>query len=326
MSVQYFLGGLDALPPDAKGGREFFEFRLRELGFERTSNILLADLYVAINVDPKELDKVALSSVKKCILIRMESESVWKPNFTKMLEEQFDEIINVGFEDHELSGTFQNWPQYYPSKETFERWPVMEERISSSLLVASDKFSAHKNSNYAIRRTLATTVNHLAIAGMGWRRPLLGRLKIVAIESARHRRLELLDSLKFLIGRKPDVLIGQVLDKLEVAKHYKFALVIENDSTYLTEKIFDAFFAGCFPIYVGPNAQAYGIPTDLFIQAPENVQALIAILEEVGSKDLTNFHGDLLDWLNSEEVRKKWSSESVWSKIGESVANFWRNS
>ncbi|MBN2183155.1 MAG: hypothetical protein JW715_14685 [Sedimentisphaerales bacterium] len=42
-------------------------------------------------------------------------------------------------------------------------------------------------------------------------------------------------------------------DKLQIMENYKFALCFENCAFpgYITEKIFDGFFAGCVPVYLG---------------------------------------------------------------------------
>ncbi len=60
---------------------------------------------------------------------------------------------------------------------------------------------------------------------------------------------------------------GPVARKREVMRSYKFAIVYENAvfPGYLTEKIFDAFFAGCVPVYLGaPNVLDH-IPAEAFI-------------------------------------------------------------
>ncbi|NRD31331.1 hypothetical protein HQQ92_05870 [Shewanella sp. DC2-4] len=61
---------------------------------------------------------------------------------------------------------------------------------------------------------------------------------------------------------------GMVESKYETLLNYKFAICYENAqgiSGYITEKIFDCFFAGCVPIYWGaPNITDH-IPSDCFI-------------------------------------------------------------
>ncbi|WP_321507957.1 glycosyltransferase family 10 domain-containing protein [uncultured Methanoregula sp.] len=61
---------------------------------------------------------------------------------------------------------------------------------------------------------------------------------------------------------------GPIKDKLSVLKNYKFSICYENlknTKGYITEKIFDCFFAGCVPVYWGaPNITDH-IPPDTFI-------------------------------------------------------------
>lgn len=65
---------------------------------------------------------------------------------------------------------------------------------------------------------------------------------------------------------------GKVPSKLETLKKYRFAVCYENVKDlpgYITEKIFDCFFAGCVPIYWGaPNVSDY-IPRACFIDRRE---------------------------------------------------------
>jgi hypothetical protein len=51
--------------------------------------------------------------------------------------------------------------------------------------------------------------------------------------------------------------IGRVDDKFNAFSKYKYALIIENEADYVSEKLFDAIAAGCVPIYVGPNLSRY---------------------------------------------------------------------
>lgn len=61
---------------------------------------------------------------------------------------------------------------------------------------------------------------------------------------------------------------GKVLRKKEILSQYKFALCYENARDipgYITEKIFDCFFAGCVPIYWGAQNINNYIPAECFI-------------------------------------------------------------
>ncbi len=61
--------------------------------------------------------------------------------------------------------------------------------------------------------------------------------------------------------------IGGHEEKLQLLERYRFALVIENTSFpgYISEKIFDCFYAGCVPVYYGPPDIEQFIPTSAFV-------------------------------------------------------------
>jgi len=61
---------------------------------------------------------------------------------------------------------------------------------------------------------------------------------------------------------------GVVDDKLEVLRRYKFNICFENATnveSYITEKIFDSFKAGCVPVYLGSSNIDSLIPKKTFI-------------------------------------------------------------
>jgi len=61
---------------------------------------------------------------------------------------------------------------------------------------------------------------------------------------------------------------GKIDSKKEVLEKYKFAICYENARDipgYITEKIFDCFFAGCVPIYWGADNITEHIPKECFI-------------------------------------------------------------
>jgi hypothetical protein len=62
--------------------------------------------------------------------------------------------------------------------------------------------------------------------------------------------------------------MGSILKKRDILSKYSFSICYENARDiqgYITEKIFDCFFAGCVPVYLGaPNITDF-IPGDTFI-------------------------------------------------------------
>ena len=64
---------------------------------------------------------------------------------------------------------------------------------------------------------------------------------------------------------------GECVDKVATLAQYRFGICFENTrfKGYVTEKIFDCFFAGCIPIYYGaPDVEQY-VPNETFIDFRE---------------------------------------------------------
>ena len=56
--------------------------------------------------------------------------------------------------------------------------------------------------------------------------------------------------------------------KLDLIKNYKFCLAYENikdQKGYMTERLFECFYAGCVPIYLGPKNVYDYVPKECFI-------------------------------------------------------------
>ena len=105
------------------------------------------------------------------------------------------------------------------------------------------------------------------LMGTEWDRVLLpGRLSFLnfALRAA-YRRLPLLKKIKF--RRFPSYIGPNVKDKHQTLMDYRFHFAYENsvEKDYISEKLFDCFYAGCVPIYHGaPNITDY-IPAGAFI-------------------------------------------------------------
>jgi glycosyltransferase involved in cell wall biosynthesis len=77
---------------------------------------------------------------------------------------------------------------------------------------------------------------------------------------------------------------------VDIIKEYTFVLIIENTDAdgYVSEKIYDAFIAGCIPIYYGNNNANVGIPDGMFVdlrQYPSS-EALQKYLDKLTTKQI----------------------------------------
>ena len=161
-----------------------------------------------------------------------------------------------------------DWPQ--TSSEGIESRDDSIIRQDRFVMILGNHVSVGKSELYSLRREIALIKDlPLDVFGPNWN------------ESTLRSASRGLKSLwKFLIARKFEITIpnklsirgksvnylGKVDNKFDTYRKYKFALVIENSSDYLSEKLIDAVISGTIPIYVGPNLEGFGIPADLALQ------------------------------------------------------------
>jgi hypothetical protein len=115
---------------------------------------------------------------------------------------------------------------------------------------------------------------------------------------------------------------GAPADKREVGKLYKYALVIENSKEFITEKIFDALFSGCIPIYVGPKLEEFGFPKSLYVQADANLRDIDRAIKSVEKIDYTEWSNIKDEWLSRESNKETWSADSVNKRIAYEIEKF----
>jgi alpha(1,3/1,4) fucosyltransferase len=100
---------------------------------------------------------------------------------------------------------------------------------------------------------------------------------------------------------------GPVASKREVMRFYKFAVVYENAvfPGYLTEKIFDAFFAGCVPLYLGaPDVLKY-IPPETFVDRRDfaNNEELYRYISGMSESEYLGKIKAIEEFVNGERIK-----------------------
>ncbi|WP_114639597.1 glycosyltransferase family 10 domain-containing protein [Polynucleobacter necessarius] len=141
--------------------------------------------------------------------------------------------------------------------------------IFSSIINANKAFppgldnDLYKERINVIRWYEKNAPEYFSLYGLGWNKPAPAFTASEKIE----RRLKRVASQLF--GYKPfPSYAGEVVDKETVYRKTKFAYCFENVANlpdYISEKIFDCFFAGCVPVYWGSNTVDQHIPKECFI-------------------------------------------------------------
>ena len=100
---------------------------------------------------------------------------------------------------------------------------------------------------------------------------------------------------------------GKVERKKPILEKYKFSICYENARDipgYITEKIFDCFFAGCVPVYLGADNITEHIPKECFIDKREfdTYEKLYKYMKNMNDEVYMNYLENIESFLNSEKA------------------------
>lgn len=243
---------------------------------------------------------VSRSSARR-VLIQVEPPAVLPNLYTERAKRKFHQIITMSPWRAERLGEqaycFQ--PVDRPTV-TFNPSTV---RSKSIAIINDHKFSAAKSARYSTRRLLISKLEksdfELDLYGPNWnmKRALEFRKRMAAVS-------------KFITaGRFPSIkeAFGQTFktyssyrgvagSKLLVLSQYKFALVIENDIDSLTEKLFDAIFAGTIPLYLGPKLESYTDLHNFCIRLPDDVDLAFNAIQKNFNLEHHELIGRIIDF------------------------------
>lgn len=138
-----------------------------------------------------------------------------------------------------------------PRATDLPRWLDRPREVSVRRTLASVRYRAIARDRYGARLRAIRAFSELDdfdLYGEGWETPhpaVTSELSAAAVRVYR----------------------GSVDDKLSLLAKYRFALAFENSRYpgYITEKLFDCFFARCIPIYSGAPDVALYVPPSTFI-------------------------------------------------------------
>lgn len=255
---------------------------------------LRADLGVYFDEMPAEYDN------KRKTLVQFEPPAVLPIFYSNRILKVFDQVICMSPWRAERLG-IKHW-SFQPVIRPNISYAPSKQRTRSIVMINEHKFSAVDTARYSTRRLLVKKLQRsnltLDLYGPQWN--MNKSLEI------RKRVTELKKVL--LAGKRPDLreALGQLFsvyssykgvaqDKLSVMSDYKFALVIENDIDSLTEKLFDAIFAGTIPFYLGPPLERFTSMNEYCIQLPDDIDAAVEVINQNWNMD----HFELSERINN---------------------------
>jgi hypothetical protein len=243
---------------------------------------------------------------KKLYLFLLENPAHRPDNYWRWNHRAFDKVFTWNLEWVDHKKYFQLWlPVKIP--ESFRINPA--EKTKFCVTVVSQKYSGHRQELYSerVRGIRWFEREHPAafdLYGLDWDRIYftgkLSRLNLL-LQRIYVKCPGLMRRRRFPSHR------GPVPRKDAVMRQYKFAMAYENAAFpgYVTEKIFDALFAGCVPVYLGaPNVTDY-IPADTFIDRRNfrNYEELYQFLTSMSEKDYLGYIRAIEDFVRGDRIK-----------------------
>lgn len=243
----------------------------------------------------------AMKSKKPMYLIVWESPIV---NLDNYLPENLKLFQKVFTYDDSMVDNINSFKLPY----TFE-FPVKILRNFSDrklcTIIAGNKFSEHPLELYSYRRKVIRWFesNHISdfdLYGKDWNRYIFRGSFI-------KRVLNQIDFLKKLVAPKYISFKGEVQSKTETFQKYKFSICFENVKNipgYITEKIFDSFFGGCVPVYLGADNIDKFIPQNCFIDERDfnSIGEIYNYISNITEDQYNEYINNIEKFLNSEKA------------------------
>ena len=263
-------------------------------------NVPAASDVVIYNEMPKVLP--APSNYDKSYLILFESALIRPDNWDIDKHKSFKKIFtwNDDFVDNK---------KYFKINFSSEVPSVINKDLSKKsklcTLIAGNKKVSHPLELYskrveAIRWFEKEHPQDFDLYGVGWDSFRFRGPKIV-------RALNKIKPLTKMLAPVYPSYKGMVDSKKEVLETYKFAICYENGRDiqgYITEKIFDCFFAGCVPVYWGANNIVDHIPKECFIDRCQfsSYEAMYDYMISMPEKEYIGYLDNIEKFLLSERA------------------------
>jgi len=297
-----------------------FSDMLNSSQIQTTSSVEEAEAVVSCDFLQSEVPLISSLkfSIQRKILVFMEPEVVIPINFGKQIEDKFGTVIRVG-RPGITSDKNLRWPQKWRDVAPLN----LNRGITEIAMICGNKISFVKGEMYSLRRRAAFEIEQIALYGSEWDSLNSTRMKKMIVEIASSLRagyLPNLKSLRYWFAEKNDWR-GAPADKAKVLEQFKVSLVIENSLEFLSEKLFDSFFAGCIPVYVGPDLEDFEIPGSLVISVSPDIPSIRAGISQAIEMDYQKWHSDLSAWLGRSEIKRQWSSEGFFTDLSRIIVN-----
>ena len=307
-------------------------YELKMYGLENDINLVSSDginIQVAdsfIFIDMPEINnrffKKAVSTGKPIYLLAWESGIINPRNSNRVFHDHFRAVFT--YDD-----TLIDNKKYFKVAYSFvfpEKIPKKYLEKKLCCLIVGNKASTHTLELYSRRLEVINWFedNHpdeFDLYGQGW-------TKIIPPKNIIDRVINKFSFFNKYFKPKHISYRGEIIDKKAVYEKYLFSICFENAKDlpgYITEKIFDCFFAGCVPIYWGANNISDYIPPTCYIdmRAFLSIEMLYHYLKRITERKYYGYLNSIEEFVQKNKkgiFSTNYFSRTIMHKISEGIS------
>lgn len=254
------------------------------------------------------------------ILVVFEPKAVRPDHYSRRTWPMYDKVLHLSKEQASGNPKATTWEigfvkgvQIAPEEAFIEKYVGDNPKVA---LINANKFSFVPGSNYALRADFARLAISrgvdLTIAGKGWESGLIkntiAQVKVLVFQVLLGARVNLrYFRTPIYTTTNRDRFAGEVESAIDFLRTFDIVVIIENDSTYVSEKLYNAILAGSLPIYVGPKLSEHGLPPELALETAGSSNAIIDAIFTVDKNRLARWGEFRRNWLSLESTHQRWS-------------------
>lgn len=239
-----------------------------------------------------------LKNNSKSLLIMQEPQTVFPQSYERSNHKHFDRVLtwDAKLIDHQTYYAF-----FYPQVKPDTIYHKDYDKKKYITMICGNKRSSDRNELYSERLKVIDYFERNAIDfdlyGFGWDK------------------------------KERSSYCGKVEDKLSTLSDYRFSVCFENmksESGYITEKIFDSFFAGCVPIYYGAEDIFKYVPEETFIDYRKfkSLDELNQYLTQMSANEYEAILRKINEYLNSELFYQSFSIDAYVNRMVDAITRW----
>jgi len=285
-----------------------------------------------------EHDAPSLALARKSVklenrtLIIVEPRSVHPEQFRKGVRRQYGRVIALS--RRHLNGSMgEIWKGGHlssPSAVLAEvaKGQQLDRKPNTVGLINENKFSLISGSQYKKRYLVINEFiengHEFSLAGKDWDKGLAWTIAKQIHSGIRALSARIVPDfrqchLPMNVNNKNLSYFGRVDSQFDFLRTLQFAVVIENEANYITEKLLNAVIAGCVPLFFGPPLSEFGIPDDVAIQINGLNQSFFDALQNCSREQIDQVILRGRQWITSTSTLARWGVLSGFERLASRI-------